>query len=94
MIRSFRCNETKKTFYRELSRKFPGDVQERAFMKLNAIDAAIEIMDLRFPPSNRSEVLKGNRKGQWSIRINHQWRICFRGLDGDAEDVKILDYHH
>ena len=63
-------------------------------MKLNAIDAAIEIKDLRFPPSNRLEALKGNRKGQWSIRINQQWRLCFRWLDGDAEDVENADYHH
>jgi len=93
MIRSFRCSETEKIFRRDFSRKFPGDIQERAFMKLNAIDAAIEIQDLRFPPSNRLEALKGNRKGQWSIRINNQWRICFMWLDGQAEDVEIEDYH-
>jgi toxin HigB-1 len=93
MIRSFRCNETEKIFRRESSRKFPGDIQERAFMKLNAIDAAVEIQDLRFPPSNRLQALKGNRKGQWSIRINDQWRICFKWLDGHAEDVAIEDYH-
>jgi proteic killer suppression protein len=93
MIRSFRCSETEKIFHRDCSRKFPGDIQERAFMKLNAIDAAIEIQDLRFPPSNRLEALKGNRKGQWSIRINNQWRIRFMWLDGHAEDVVIEDYH-
>jgi len=93
MIRSFRCNETEKIFRREFSRKFPSDIQERAFMKLNAIDAAVEIQDLRFPPLNRLESLKGNRKGQWSIRINDQWRICFKWLDGHAEDVEINDYH-
>jgi proteic killer suppression protein len=93
MIRSFRCSETEKIFRRDFSRKFPGDIQERAFMKLNAIDAAIEIQDLRFPPSNRLEALKWNRKGQWSIRINNQWRICFKWLDGHAEDVAIEDYH-
>lgn len=63
-------------------------------MKLNAIDAAIEIKDLRLPPSNRLEALKGNRKGQWSIRINNQWRICFKWVDGHAENVEIVDYHH
>jgi len=93
MIRSFRCNETEKIFRREFSPKFPGDIQERAFMKLNAMDAAVEIQDLRFPPSNRLEALKGNRKGQWSIRINDQWRICFKWLGGHAEDVEINDYH-
>jgi len=93
MIRSFRCSETEKIFHRDCSRKFLGDIQERAFMKLNAIDAAIEIQDLRFPPSNRLEALKGNRKGQWRIRINNQWRIRFMWLDGHAEDVAIEDYH-
>jgi len=93
MIRSFRCSETEKIFRRDFSRKFPRDIQERAFMKLNAIDAAIEIQDLRFPPSNRLEALKGNRKGQWSIRINNQWRICFEWMNGHAENVEIEDYH-
>jgi len=93
MIRSFRCNETEKLFRRDFSRKFPADIQERAFMKLNAIDAAIEIQDLRLPPSNRLEALKGNRQGQWSIRINNQWQICFMWIDGHAEDVAIDDYH-
>jgi proteic killer suppression protein len=93
MIRSFLCNETEKIFRPDFSRKFPGDIQERAFMKLNAIDAAIEIQDLRFPPSNRLNALKGDRKGQWSLRIDSQWRICFIWLDGHAEDVEIEDYH-
>jgi len=69
------------------------DIQQRAFMKLNAVDAAIEISDLRLPPSNRLEMLKGSRKGQWSIRINDQWRICFAWIDGHAENVEIEDYH-
>ncbi len=93
MIRSFRCTETEKIFRREFSRKFPGDIQERAFMKLNAIDAAVMIQDLRLPPSNRLETLKGDRKGQWSIRINDQWRICFEWSEGHAENVEIGDYH-
>ena len=93
MIRSFRCGETEKIFRREFSRKFLDSSQERAFMKLNAIDAAVHIQDLRLPPSNRLEALKGNRKGQWSIRINNQWRICFDWLDGYAENVEIEDYH-
>jgi len=93
MIRSFQCNETEKIFRRDFSRKFPGDIQERTFMTLNAIDAAIEIQDLRLPTSNRLEALKGNRKGQWSIRINNQWRINFRWIDGYAEDVAIEDYN-
>jgi proteic killer suppression protein len=93
MIRSFRCSETKKIFRREFSRKFPGNMQARAFMKLNAIDAVIHIQDLRLPPSNRLESLKGDRKGQWSIRINDQWRVCFEWTDGHAENVEIVDYH-
>jgi proteic killer suppression protein len=75
------------------ARKFSSDIHQRAFMKLNAIDAAVEIKDLRLPPSNRLEALKGNRKGQWSIRINDQWRICFKWVDDHAEDVEIVDYH-
>lgn len=93
MIRSFRCRETEKIFRREFSRKFPRDIQERAFMKLNAIDSAVHIHDLRLPPSNRLEALKGNRKGQWSIRINDQWRICFEWIRGNAQNVEIADYH-
>lgn len=62
-------------------------------MKLNAIDAAVEIQDLRFPPSNLLEMLKGKRKGQWSIRINDQWRVCFLWINGNAENVEIEDYH-
>jgi toxin HigB-1 len=93
VIKSFRCRETERVFNRQLSRKFPRDVQQRAFMKLNAIDAAVQLEDLRLPPSNRLEVLKGRRKGQSSIRINDQWRICFAWRDGNAEQVEIVDYH-
>ncbi len=93
MIKSFRCPETEKIFRREFSRKFPRDIQKRAFMKLNAVDAAVEITDLRLPPSNRLEILKGKRKGQYSIRINDQWRLCFEWSDGKAEQVEITDYH-
>jgi toxin HigB-1 len=85
--------EVEKIFHRDFSRKFTGEIQERAFMELNAIDAVIEIQDLRLPPSNRLEALKGNRKGQWSMRINNQWRICFMWIGGHAEDVAIEDYH-
>jgi proteic killer suppression protein len=93
VIRSFRCRETKKIFDRRFSRKFPTDIQQRAFMKLNAIDSAIQIEDLSLPPSNRLEVLKSEHKGQWSIRINDQWRICFEWRDDNAEQVEIVDYH-
>lgn len=87
------CHETEKIFNREFSRKFPRDIQKRAFMKLNAVDAAVEITDLRLPPSNRLELLKGKRKGQYSIRINDRLRLCFEWRDGNAEQVEITDYH-
>lgn len=93
MIKSFRCGETQKIFNREFSRKFPRDIQMRAFAKLNAIDAAVHLRDLRLPPSNRLEALKGERKGQYSIRINDRWRICFEWRIGNAEQVEIVDYH-
>ena len=93
MIKSFRCRETKKIYFRQVSQKLPKDIQQRAFMKLNAIDAANQLKDLELPPSNRLEFLKGERKGQWSIRINDQWRVCFRWEGSDALDVEITDYH-
>jgi len=93
VINSFRCRETEKIFHRQFSRKFPHDIQQRAFMKLNAMDAAIQLEDLRLPPSNRLEALRGDRKGQWSIRINDQYRICFGWREGNAEEVEIVDYH-
>lgn len=93
VIKSFRCRETQKIFHRQFSRKFPQDIQQRAFMKLNAIDAAVQLEDLRLPPSNQLEALKGERKGQWSIRISEQWRICFEWRGGNAEQVEIVEYH-
>ncbi len=93
MIRSFRCKETERVWQGYSSRKFPGDIQDRAVRKLRQLDAAATIEDLRNPPGNRLEALKGKRAGQMSIRINDQWRICFRWLAGDAEDVEIVDYH-
>ncbi|HOX15364.1 MAG TPA: type II toxin-antitoxin system RelE/ParE family toxin [Smithellaceae bacterium] len=93
MIESFCCSETERIFHREFSRKFPHDIQQRAFMRLNALDAAIDIEDLRLPPSNRLEALKGKRQGQWSIRIHDQWRICFIWRNGNAQKVEIVDYH-
>jgi proteic killer suppression protein len=93
VIKSFRCRETPKVFHRQFSRKFPHEIQQRAFMKLNAIDAAIQLEDLRLPPSNRLEALRGDRKGQWSICINDQYRICFKWREGNAEEVESVDYH-
>ncbi len=93
MIRSFRCSETEKIYRRKHSRKLPQGIHRVAMRKLWLLDAAIDIKELRVPPNNRLEALKGNRKGQHSIRINQQWRICFRWQSGDAYDVEIVDYH-
>lgn len=93
MIRSFASAETERFFVTGKSRRLPTEILKRAAMRLTQIDAATSIEDLRFPPSNRLEALKGDRKGQWSIRINDQWRICFGFVDGDAFDVEIVDYH-
>jgi proteic killer suppression protein len=93
MIRSFKCRETEKVWQGEASRKLPDDIQERALRKLRQLDASVTMDDLRIPPSNRLKALKGDRKGQWSIRVNDQWRICFRWSDGDATNVEIVDYH-
>jgi len=93
MIRSFRSKETERIWQGERSRKFPAAIQDRALRKLRQLDAAATIEDLRNPPGNRLEPLKGDRAGQMSIRINDQWRICFRWVDGEATDVEIADYH-
>lgn len=93
MIRSFSCKETEKLFHGVRSRKLPQDIQERAVTRLAQIDAAVKLEDLRLPPSNHLEPLEGERAGQWSIRINKQWRICFRFETDGAHDVEITDYH-
>ncbi|HEY7247266.1 MAG TPA: type II toxin-antitoxin system RelE/ParE family toxin [Xanthobacteraceae bacterium] len=93
MIRSFKCRETERIWQGQSSRKFPGDIQDRALRKLRQLHAGATLEDLRSPPGNRLEILKGNRAGQMSIRINEQWRICFRWAAGDAVDVEIVDYH-
>ena len=93
VIRSFRDRETEKVFERERSRRLPADVQRRAHRKLLLLDAAETLEDLRVPPGNRLESLSCDRTGQRSIRINDQWRICFRWGRGDAYDVEITDYH-
>ncbi|MBI1328202.1 MAG: type II toxin-antitoxin system RelE/ParE family toxin [Alphaproteobacteria bacterium] len=93
MIRSFKCKETEGIWQGQASRKLPRDIQARALRKLRMLDAAMGLEDLRNPPGNRLEELTGNRRGQMSIRINQQWRICFRWLDGEAENVEIVDYH-
>ena len=93
MIKSFRDKESEKVFERFFSGKLPRDIQYLARKKLIMLDAAPDINALRIPPGNRLEALKGKRKGQYSIRINDQWRICFRWKAGDAYDVEIADYH-
>ena len=93
MIISFACKETEKIWQGKHSRTFPADIQDRVLLKLGGIDAAKAVQDLQVPPSNHLEALKGNRKGQMSIRINKQWRICFVFEKGDAYDVEIVDYH-
>lgn len=93
MIKSFRNKEAEKIFNRQLSSKLPENIQRIARKKMLILDAASELNDLRIPPGNRLEALKGNRKGQHSIRINNQWRICFIWKDGDAYHVEINDYH-
>lgn len=93
MIKSFACSETEKVFNRNFSRKLPQAIQQRAKMRLDRIDAAVVLDDLRLPPSHHLEALKGDRSGQHSIRINDQWRICFAWHDGHAHDVEIVDYH-
>jgi toxin HigB-1 len=93
MIRSFRDRETEKVFLRERIRKLGPDVQRMAQRKLAMLDAAESLRDLRVPPGNRLEKLSGARDGQHSIRVNDQWRICFRWREGDALDVEITDYH-
>jgi proteic killer suppression protein len=93
MIKTFKSKETEKVYNREISKKLPPDIQRTALKKLWMLDAAPDINTLRVPPSNHLEALKGERKGQHSIRINKQWRICFVWNNGDAFDVEIVDYH-
>jgi proteic killer suppression protein len=93
MIRTFADIETERFYATGKSKRFPPDVLKRTVKRLTQLDAAMVINDLRMPPSNRLEALGGNRSGQWSIRINDQWRICFRFENGEACDVEIVDYH-
>ncbi len=93
MIKSFASKETEKLFKRDYSQKIPKTIHQIARRKLEILDAAEVIQDLRIPPSNRLEKLSGKRKGQYSIRINIQWRICFEWRKGDAHNVEIVDYH-
>ena len=93
MIRSFRDEETKKVFNLEVSRKLPRAIQQVALRKLRMLDNARSLQDLRIPPANRLEKLHGDWTGQYSIRINDQWRICFEWREKDVHEVGITDYH-
>lgn len=93
VIRSFKCKETEKIFSRQVSRKLPRDIQQVALRKLRMLNRAVTLQDLRVPSANRLEKLRGDRAGQYSIRINDQWRICFEWREGDAYNVEITDYH-
>jgi proteic killer suppression protein len=93
MIKGFASADTERLWQGIRSRRLPADIQQRALVKLQLINAAVQLEFLRLPPSNRLEAFKGNRKGQHSIRINDQWRICFVWNGTDAEEVEIVDYH-
>ena len=93
MIRSFKCKETERLFNLEPVKKIPVVVQKTALRKLWILDAAAALQDLRSPPGNKLESLKGDRQGQYSIRINDRFRICFVWQLTDAYDVEIIDYH-
>jgi proteic killer suppression protein len=93
VIRSFANRDTERLWEREPVRRFPPELRRTMLRKLGLVDAAATLEDLRIPPGNRLERLRGDRAGQHSIRINDQWRICFRWVDGNADDVEIVDYH-
>jgi proteic killer suppression protein len=93
MIKSFADRNSLRLFRRELVRRFPGSLHRLMLRKLVVLDAAATLDDLRVPPGNRLERLRGKRLGQYSIRVNDQWRVCFKWKDGDAFDVEIVDYH-
>lgn len=93
MIKNFKNKETEKIFNRQKSQKLPSDIQQTALRKLRMLNRAMTLQDLLIPPANRLERLKGDRLGQYSIRINSQWRICFEWQDGNAFNVEIVDYH-
>ncbi|MBM3610320.1 MAG: type II toxin-antitoxin system RelE/ParE family toxin [Alphaproteobacteria bacterium] len=93
MIENFKCKETEKIWKGLRTIRFPLDIQKRGLFKLRLLNAAFVLNDLNIPKGNNLEALKGNRKGQWSIRINQQWRLCFQWKNGDAADIEIVDYH-
>lgn len=92
MIKTFRCKDTERLYQRQHVRRFRA-IERIAQRKLRQLDSAVVLNDMNSPPGNRLEALKGDRKGQHSVRINDQWRLCFRWQNGDAYDVEIVDYH-
>jgi toxin HigB-1 len=93
MIRSFGDRETERLAARQPVRRLPMELQRSTLRKFRILDAATSLVDLRVPPGNRFEQLRGDRSGQHSIRVNDRWRICFRWADGDAHEVELVDYH-
>lgn len=93
MIATFSDSETERLYATGKSKRFPPDVLKRTIKRLTQFDAATVPEDLRMPPSNHLESLTGDRTGQWSVRVNDQWRVCFRFKNGEAYDVEITDYH-
>jgi toxin HigB-1 len=93
VIKDFKCKETEKIWAGEFSRKLPTNIQETALTRLRILNSAVRLENLTVPPGNKLQALKGDRKGQHSIRINRQWRICFSWIDGNAHGVEITDYH-
>lgn len=93
MLMSFHDDETRKGWEGEFSRSLPNQIQAVARRKLRMINNVRRLNDLRIPPQNRLEKLSGNREGQWSVRINDQWRVCFVWREGNAERIEICDYH-
>ena len=93
MIESFSDADTEKVFQRLPVKRFSADLQRSALRKLLILDASETLQDLRIPPANRLEKLRGDRRGQYSIRVNEQWRICFRWMGNNAHDVDLVDYH-
>ena len=93
MIESFKYKDTEKLYHRQFTKRLPQSIHKTAMRKLWMLDAAVQLSDLRVSPNNQLEALRGNRKGQHSIRINKQWRICFIWRGGHAKNVEIMDYH-
>ena len=93
MIKTFADKSTQELYGAGKSKRLPADIVKRAIRKLEHVDLAASLDDLRVPPSNRLHALKGSREGEHAISINDQWRVCFRFVDGDAYDVEVTDYH-